>query len=557
MSAFYQCSFESIRIPDSVISIEEGAFYLCGNLTTVVLGNSLETIGERVFHNCYDLKSINFPNSLVTIKDNAFNSCWSLETVSLGDSLEYIGESAFSECYSLNSVNVSENNKNFTSFDGALYNKTLTNLILCPSGKTEINFPEGLTSISDFALRGCSNLSAVSLPASVESVGKGAFCGCSSLQTIDVSKENSFYASYGGVLFDKNLTTLVCWPLSNWDFSWPESVTTIGEYAFAYNYNIDSPLSHIELPNTVKTIGKSAFQESTGLLSIKIPDSVTEIEDSVFNDCIFLNNVEIGNSLLSIGESAFSSCFNLSSIKLPDSLISLGERAFAYCSSLENLEFGNSLEIIKDYAFSSCENLKTLKLPDSLISLGTSSFSSCYSLETIHCGKSLKYIDLGAFWNCASLKNIYLPNSLTYIGNQAFSQCESLESITIPESVSEISDGAFKNNPQLSEVICQALVVPEIGFECFDGIKSEASLYVFENVIEDYENSEWAQYFFQILPIDNSSIPKIFLNRNENFYDVYNLNGLKILTTSDSNDLKRLSNGIYIINGKKYKIGLN
>ena len=218
----------------------------------------------------------------------------------------------------------------------------------------------------------------------------------------------------------------------------PDSVTTIGESAFDGCNNLTS----ITIPDSVTTIGEYAFYGCENLESVTIPGSVTEICDYAFSGCESLKKITVPDSVTKIGDWAFSECASIESVIIPDSVTEISSGVFSDCNSLESVIIPDSVTVIGDFAFSGCFNLASITIPDSVTSIDYSAFKSC-GLESITIPDSVTEIGCEAFHGCTSLENITIPGSITSIGYDMFWGCKSLESVTISYGVTEIGSGAF------------------------------------------------------------------------------------------------------------------
>ena len=327
---------------------------------------------------------------------------------------------------------------------------------------TSVTIPDSVTSIGGDAFWDCTSLTSVTIPNSVTSIGYGAFSYCTSLTGIWVAEGNSHYASdASGVLFNKHKTTLVQCPGAFTAYTIPDSVTSIGVWA---------------------------FDGCTSLTSVTIPDSVTSIGNYAFSYCISLTSVTIPNSVTSIGNHAFWRCDSLTSVTIPDSVTSIGNGAFASCTSLTGIWVGesnsyysgdasgvlfnkdmttlvqcpgafsgsyaipDSVTSIGECAFCDCTSLTSVTIPDSVTSIGGSAFCRCSSLTSVTIPDSVTSIGVWAFDGCTSLTSVTIPDSVTSIGDCAFSGCESLTSVTIPNSVTSIDFSAFSSCTSLTDV---------------------------------------------------------------------------------------------------------
>ena len=304
------------------------------------------------------------------------------------------------------------------------------------SAKGAITIPskidgKSVTSIGDRAFDGCTGLTSITIPSSVTSIGYWAFGYCTGLTSINVASENNYYSDNNGVLFNKKKTELIRYPKgkSQTSYTIPNSVTSIGYTAFAYCTGLTS----ITIPNSVTSIGDWAFDGCTGLTSITIPSSVTSIGVMAFENCFGLTSITIPNSVTSIGVSAFFGCIGLTSIN-----VASGNN---YYSDNNGVLFNKKkTELIK---YPEGKSQTSYTIPNSVTSIGCAAFEGCTGLTSITIPNSVTSIGDGAFRGCSSLTSITIPNSVTSIENSAFYNCTGLTSITIPNSVTSIGYGAF------------------------------------------------------------------------------------------------------------------
>ena len=415
--AFRDCyNLASVSIPDSVTSIGADAFWYCTSLTGVTIPDSVTSIGWSAFCGCESLTSVTIPDNVTSIGDWAFGLCKSLTGVTIPDSVTSICDYAFNGCTSLTSVTIPDS---VTSIGECAFYK-------CGS-LTSVTIPDSVTSIGAWAFRDCTSLTSVTIPNNVTSIGDFAFNDCTSLTGIWVDRDNNNYSSdASGVLFNKDMTTLVqCPGAFSGSYAIPDSVTSIGYHAF----DSCKSLTSVTIPNSVTSIGGDAFWGCTSLTSVTIPDSVTSISSDTFASCTSLTSVTIPSSVTSIGWSAFAYCTSLTSVTIPDSVTSIGRYAFEGCESLTSVTIPNSMTSIGEHVFEDCTSLTSVTIPDSVTSIGYNAFGSCESLTSVT-----------------------IPNSVTSIGDSVFSNCKSLTSVAIPDSVTSIFSCAFDDCTSLTDV---------------------------------------------------------------------------------------------------------
>jgi hypothetical protein len=178
---------------------------------------------------------------------------------------------------------------------------------------------------------------------------------------------------------------------------------------------------------------------------------VTSIGYSAFRGCTGLTHITIPNSVKSIGDYAFRGCTGLTQVTIPGSVESIGDYAFQWCS-LTQVTIPGSVKSIGACAFSYCTSLTHITIPDSVESIGACAFSYCTSLTQVTIPNSVKSIGNGVFCNCFGLTQVTIPNSVKSIGNHTFSGCTDLTHITIPDSVKNISPHAFDNCSSLQVI---------------------------------------------------------------------------------------------------------
>jgi hypothetical protein len=235
-------------------------------------GYEVGAIGNRSFENHGSITSVIISGNVSVIGEYAFSSCANLTNVTIPGNVTVIGNGAFLYCYALTSIEVNASNPSYSSLDGILYDKNLTTLYQCPGGKTgSITIPDNVTSIGSRAFNTCPFVTSIIVPQNVTSIGEYAFIQCQSLTSIEVNVSNSNYSSIDGMLYDKNITSLVQCPGGMvGTLTLSDSVTSIGNWACSYCPSLTSVI----VPGNVTSIGFAAFYSSSSLSSITFQGTV-------------------------------------------------------------------------------------------------------------------------------------------------------------------------------------------------------------------------------------------------------------------------------------------
>ena len=562
-------SLTTIRIPEGITSIGTETFCACQSLSCIVLPETLNSIGLWAFYGCSSLTSIDIPKGVTTISEKAFKDCSSVDTINVyAENPPILGYEAFAgtpsptcivPCGTLAPYQASDwatqvgelvedcedlsptNQIQYTTFDESILTIDTTyytyedlfgaNIIsnTYENGVGTITFDRPLTTIGNNAFGGSGYyLTSIKLPNTVTSIGSGAFWGC-------------YYLT---------------------EFTIPENVTTIGRDAFSSC----EALTEITIPKSVTSIEPQIFNRCPSLIKITIEegnetydsrDNCNAIIETATNKLIEgCKTTIIPNTVTSIGESAFSGCENLSSITIPNSVTSIEVWAFASCYALDAVFIDAIMPptliynytLYKYQVFSGkyptcyvpcgtlaayqasdwakegvtllekpCENtiptnqiqytssdgnvitpnigymtefdafganivsntyengVGTITFDGAVSRIGYQSFSNSETLTSITLPDSISTIDFEAFRNCDRLKFVTIPNSVYGIWDYAFGECDSLVAVNIPASVEYIGSNAFNGCYQLASVeISEGLW--QIGDYAFSGCSKLTSL---------------------------------------------------------------------------------
>ncbi|AEF84138.1 surface antigen BspA [Treponema primitia ZAS-2] len=467
-------------------------------IVSLILPDTITNIGEYMFRDCTALESVDLPDHLTTIKNHAFYNNSSLTSIIFPDSLVSIGNEAFRGCNGI-TFQTTGNNVHVSTLESGkvlicngvilewLADKTgaitipegITDIgtVFQGSGITSIDMPNSLNAIGDYAFRGCTSLTSIDLPDSLTTIGEGAFIGCTLLAAIDLYSTQ--LTSIGGYAFSGDDAFNGCTSLTSIDL--PDSLTTIGRYAFAF-----SSLTSIGLPDSLTTIGEGAFFACASITAVNLSGTqVTSIDEYTFQGCTSLAAIDLSSiQLTSISGYAFNSCTSLTTIDLAGTQItSISGYAFNGCTSLAAINLsGTQVTSISSSAFSGCTALASVDLPYTLTTIGDDAFKGCNNI-TFHITGSGQFstggngkllikngvtliaartggditipagiTDIGTVFRSSQITSIILPASLTSIGNEAFKGCSLLESISLPNTLTSIGNETFKGCSLLESI---------------------------------------------------------------------------------------------------------
>ena len=443
--ACFQAVSDTIKIPKGVTKIGDRAFYACNKLTHIIMPDGVKRIGKLAFARCRGLQTINIPESVIEIGEKAFLDCSNLQEITIPSNVTSIGSLAFFGCRNMKSFNVEVANKQYSSREGVLFNKTQTALIQYPAGRKNQNYiiPNGAKYVLEDAFFGNKTLQSITLPKSLLSIGDEAFWGCISLSEIQ----------------------------------FPAKLETIGKSAFELCPSLESVI----IPSSVTRIGMRAFYQCNGLKLIDIKGGDTKIEDYAFFQCENAIRCTIPNQITQIGKEAFEDVPTLTYLGRakgsPWGARSLngwikGDTIYSKNKKGEEIKIRRDLnwsskynkepifhhshngdklyecslnaegeiivpdgvEIICEYAFQNCGKITSVVIPNSVTTIESRAFNACSALKNVNLGRDITRIEDNAFSGCLSLEKIIIPESVRYLGENVFSDCYNLREIIIEKN---------------------------------------------------------------------------------------------------------------------------
>lgn len=497
-----------IQIPDTVTTIEDGAFYGCSGLTGVTIPDSVTKIGAEAFMECENLAQVKLSNALQMLGSKAFMNCPKITAIEIPASLEEgewdylahergpfagtgISTVTFEEGITTISEHLFAGVETLKNIDIPDSVTTIKPYAFYKSGLTSIKMGEYVTKVEEYAFAECADVTSLDIGEYVQELGKGVFYNDKGITSVhipvalDKAETDSFFSWKKGPFAETGLK----------EVTFEEGVTQIAEYLFAGCSSLDK----IEIPSTVERIeagafygcenikefdlpwglfeiGERAFSECNGITSFTMKDNVATLGRYAFEKCTALKSVKFSDSLKEIPVAAFREDAALENVILPDHVSVVNENAFSGCSSLAGLEAAGLMQIgdgaflntgftelsipsgvqrIGDGAFSESVKLRSVVIPDSVKKMSKNCFYKCGALEEVQFGIGLAEIPEGCFSDCSKLNKVVFPYGVTTLKQDIFHNCTSLTEVTIPKTVTNMEDGMF-SYPKKVTVYCVA-----------------------------------------------------------------------------------------------------
>ena len=411
-----EMGIKTLSIENGVSGIEEQVFNGCTSLEQAELPTGMFEIGNSVFAGCKNLKKVSLPKNLTTLGNSVFAGCSSLLAISLPESLTAMGEGVFSNCSSL----------------------------------AQANIPTSITTLPKRTFMGCATLPSIAIPDNITLIEPYAFSMCSSMKEFTVDPKNEVYAAKNGVLFYKDMKTLVKYPEGKTDAAYviPATVKDMDASAF-----IGAKFKTVTIPSVMEVVPAGTFRSCSNLESILVGGGkfYTSVEGVLMSkDKKELvqypmnkknSSYAIPKTVQTIGAFAFSDCNNLGIVKIPASVTSIEERAFNKCEHLTEIQVDAA-----NSNFTSVNNVLMSKDYSRLVLYSPRKTEASYAIPS-----GVVIVDAYSFYKCDNLKSLSIPATATDVSGRALVRLNlsSLE-MTGKGKITIKSNDASKGNVSLT-----------------------------------------------------------------------------------------------------------
>lgn len=295
------------------------------------------------------------------------------------------------------------------------------------------------------------NTTNITIPSNVINIPSSTFSTSYKLNNITVDSSNINYCSENGIMFNKDKTSLLVYPIGKMgSYTIPSSVNQIADNAF---YNCFG-LTNISIPNSVINIGINSFTGCSELTTIYLPSSVKTIELNAFDECYKLSEFMVDNLntnycsengillnkdktiLLLVGKNKSGN------ITIPSTVKQIADFSLSYCTQVTGLALSSDLTSIGNHAFAGCIGIQSIAIPNKVTSIGDNAFDGCTELKTINLSENTRYIGKFAFIS-SGLTSVTLPYGITEIKEYSFCYCKSLTNVIFPNTITAIEQFAF------------------------------------------------------------------------------------------------------------------
>ena len=382
--AFENCvKMKDVQLPDTITYLGAGIFKNCKSITVATLPINYTLVPDKMFSGCTNITKVNLSDNIERIGSGSFISCSKLKNIDLSKNVvdiasDHFDEGAFINCSSLESINVSTDNPKYTSVGGILYTKNMKKLVQYPAAKksTTYEIPTSVSSITKYAFSQNKNLKVIKMLNNDKKFNHEILMNCLNLEKFVVDKDNKYYSSVKGMLYNKKGDTLLLFPAKKaTTYALPKGTKCIGYQAFK-----NSIVKKVKIPNSVKEISSKAFLNCKNLYSVNIPSSVTSVGENVFKNTKYYNTSKNWyKGQLYISNCVVASKKNIKSVSLKSNTRLIASSSYIENKYIKTLTIPNSVKYINDYAFYDCYKLRKVTLNKSLKKIGDGNFEKSTS----------------------------------------------------------------------------------------------------------------------------------------------------------------------------------